>query len=58
MAQCERIHSVGKVNPNGTRWKLSEAEIFACMQREKHSFYVERPFADSVAVIIATASWF
>jgi Protein of unknown function (DUF3892) len=48
-----RISHVGGVNPNGTRWKLSEDEAMAGIRQDKWSFYVHAGGA-RVDVIIAT----
>ena len=49
----ERIRNVGGVNPDRTRWKLSEAEAIQSIKDDKWSFYVERPPGHRVQVIIA-----
>jgi hypothetical protein len=49
----ERIHNIGGVNSDGTRWKLTEAEAIKSIKEGKWSFYVERPAGHRVAVEIA-----
>ena len=48
-----RISNVGGVNPNGTRWKLSEDVAIAGIERGEWSFYVSRG-GSTVRVVIAT----
>jgi hypothetical protein len=48
----ERIHSVGGVNPDGARWKLSEEEAIAGIENGKWAFYT-RGGGESANVIIA-----
>lgn len=50
----ERIRNIGGINPNGTRWKLSESEAIQGIKDGKWSFYIERPRGHRVGVIIAT----
>ena len=50
----ERISHIGGRNPNGARWKLTEADAIADIEQGKWSFYVERPSGHTVDVIIAT----
>lgn len=52
----ERIRSVAGVNPNGTRWELTEERAIAGIENGKYQFYVERPKGRRVDVIIAE-SW-
>jgi hypothetical protein len=53
----ERIRSIGGANPDRTRWKLSEDEAIAGIERGEWAFYVERPVGDRVDVVIATSAY-
>jgi len=49
----ERIRSVGGVNPNGARWKLSLADAIVGIEAGRWQFYVERG-GRQIGVIVAT----
>jgi hypothetical protein len=49
----ERISNIGGINPDGTRWKLTEDQAIRGIEEGKWGFYVERPIGDRVRVIIA-----
>lgn len=49
----ERIQNIGGVNPDGTRWKMSESQAISYIENEKYDFYVERPAGHEVDVIVA-----
>lgn len=52
MSPHERIHSIGGVNPNGTRWKLTVDEAIAGIKDGRWRFYTTVQ-GRSVWVIIA-----
>jgi Protein of unknown function (DUF3892) len=54
MSPHERIHNIGGVNPDGTRWKLSEAQAIQGIKDDKWSFYVERPRGHLAWLIVCT----
>jgi Protein of unknown function (DUF3892) len=50
----ERIKSIGGVNGDATRWKLSEDEAIQTIKQGRYAFYVERPVGRRVTVIVAS----
>lgn len=48
----ERILRVGGMNPDGTRWWLSQADAITGIETGKYAFYVQRG-GSTVKVIVA-----
>ena len=49
----ERIHSIGGLNPNGSRWKLGVDQAIAGIKADQWRFWTTTPQGKSVWVIIA-----
>ena len=51
-----RIHSVGGVNPDGTRWHLSHDAAIAAIEQGRWSFYIERG-GRAVPVVVVVSKY-
>lgn len=49
-----RISYIGGVNPDGTRWRMSEEDAIRTIKAGTYSFYVERPAGHRIDVMIAS----
>lgn len=52
----ERILNIGGVNPDGSRWRMTQPAAIADIESRKYSFYVERPAGDRVDVVVAVSA--
>jgi hypothetical protein len=49
----ERIHAIGGLNGDGTRWEMSEYDAIIAIKEGRYSFFVEHPPGRAANVIIA-----
>jgi len=49
----ERIHSVGGVKPDGSRWRLTEQQAISYIEEGTYVFYIEKSGGHHVDVIVA-----
>jgi Protein of unknown function (DUF3892) len=52
----ERIHSVGGVKPDGTRWKIGQDVAISRIEDGTYVFYIERPGGQRLDVVVATSA--
>ena len=52
----DRIHSVGGVNPDGTRWKLNQSQAIAGIEAGQYAFFV-RQQGLVVRVVVAVSRY-
>ena len=52
----DRIKSVGGVNPNGTRWKLSQPQAIVGIETGQYAFFV-RQQGSVVQVVVAVSRY-
>ena len=54
----ERITHLGGINPDGQRWKLTQADTITAIEQNKYGeFYVDRPKGDRVKLVVAVSQW-
>ncbi|HZD13028.1 MAG TPA: DUF3892 domain-containing protein [Candidatus Binatus sp.] len=50
----ERIHAVGGINPDGSRWTLTQEEAISQIEKGACVFYVESPVRQRFDLTVAT----
>ena len=52
----ERITHLGGINPNGSRWKMTQQETIVAIENNTYGeFYVDRPRGDRVKLVVAVS---
>lgn len=52
----ERIENIGGTNPDGTRWKIGQADAVVRIDTGVASYHVDRPTGDRVDVVVAVSA--
>ncbi len=52
----ERIHSVGGVKPDGSRWSLTQDKAISCIEDGTYVFYIERSGGQRLDVVVAMSA--
>ena len=52
----ERIHSVGGVKPDGSRWKLTQDKAISDIEDGTYVFYIESPVGHRIDVVVAVSA--
>jgi len=52
----ERIHSVSGIEPDGSRWKLSQDKAISYIQDGTYAFYTEKPGGQRLDIIVAISA--
>ena len=51
----ERIHSVGGVKPDGSRWSLTQDKAISCIEDGTYVLYIERSGGRRLDVVVGTS---
>jgi hypothetical protein len=52
----ERIHSVGGVKPDSSRWNLTQDKAISCIEEGTYVLYIESPVGHRIDVIVAVSA--
>ncbi len=50
----ERVHAVGGIKPDGSRWNLTQDKAISCIDDGTHVLYIERSEGQRLDVVVAT----